>query len=418
MLIWAFCACPRVAEGQNRAPVAGNRAVFGADGRDPERSRKADVSMSLTVTDDNRNRLVSRLQGEMLDSWMLRNGRYPALDGTLHYARKTKRFAFDADTTSTIQYSSQLREPMTDHSGGIAVRVPAGRRTEFSGSQRILYAPRYRLPMASELMVNRPVPALSNTPAAASQALGAHSSTSNVRVSHRVDSRSTAAFSYDLQSVHFAGAETDLLTWGAGGRFTRRVSRYAALRLGYARRVGRYGRAPEQSIRIHDLDLGLDYNRTMTRSMSLTITPGSSLVVTSQGKRYRPSGEIAVSRRFGRSWMGRMRYRRSSEFIEGFEDPFFVDVATAAVAGYVRRGLEVGASASYSTSEIGSLGTTYFDSLSGSAQATLAINHRWAVFAEYLDHDQRMEGAMAVSATSPLNRHSMRAGLKWRKSLW
>jgi hypothetical protein len=412
ILLSVALACPRFVEAQGTTRASGYRGTFGADTRNPDRAQKADASMSLTMTDDSRNQLVSRLQGERLDSWMLRTGRYTALDGTLAYQRKTQRWALGLTTTSTLQYSSQGAGPATDHSANVNISLPLGRRTAVALSERLLYAPRYQA--TSMLLRTGDTANTVETPAP----VGAYSSATNVALSHQLGQTSTVTLHYDLQNVNFSGSDVDLRTWGAGARFSRRLTRAASLHVGYGQRIARYaGPVADRNVRIHDLEFGIQYNRSVGRLLTLTIVPGSSIVATTRGHQFRPSAEVALNRRIGRAWNARGVYRRKSEFIEGFDVPFFVDTATIGVAGFVGRRLDISGSATYSASQVASVGGASFDSKSAATAATFAITRHWALFGEYQYYDHHIPGGISGPAALASGGHSVRVGLKWWRPL-
>ena len=411
LLVSMVVACPALADAQSAGPAGTPRALFGADTRDPDRAQKADASMSLTFTDDSRNQLMSRLQGERLDSWMLRNGRFAALDGTLQYQKKTRRWTIGAATTSTLQYAAQAAGAATDHSANVAINMSLGRRTTFSATERVLYAPQYR---ADGLLLQ----SRTSEAAGTSTPTGAYSSATNLGVSQRLSRASTVAFHYDVENVSFAGSGGDLRTWGAGARLYRRLTRSAALQLGYGQRVGRYsGTAADRTVRIHDLELGIEYRRSVSRLMTLTFVPGSSIVATTRGHDFRPSGEILLNRRIGRAWHARAGYRRKAELIEGVDAPFFVDAVTGQVLGSVGRRIDVTASAAYSASQIASSGGASFDSESVSARASFAMSRHWALFGEYQYYSHRGSATIALAGVGVPGGHSARMGLRWWRPL-
>ena len=123
------------------------------------------------------------------------------------------------------------------------------------------------------------------------------------------------------------------------------------------------------------------------------------------------TGEGVMKQYLSRSWSARMLYRRRPEFVGGFPEPVFLDSATAGLEGFIGRRLELSTSAVYSTGEIGSKAT--YDSYSGSARASFAMSRRLALSLEYLYYSHRFAGDIPVPAAAVLDRHSVRAGIRW-----
>jgi hypothetical protein len=403
------------AEAQKAAPVP-DRRMFGHDRRDPNRREQADFSMFFNVTNDTGQKLREGSDRTVLDRWTTREGAYSAVGGLLTYRKKHRRIVFDADARSTVQYHPQLTDTIGDYGARVAVQTPVGRRMDLSASHSSSYFQSYQLPMLADQPVQTGGFADMSEAQQALSRLAAYTSFTNVRAVHRVSARSSIDLDYDIQSTQFAGDETDLHTWGARGRFSHRMTRSASLRLGYGQRVGRYGAAASR-VRIHDVDLGVDYTRTLGRSMTLNIAPGSSVAVGSEGRQYRMTGDVVAKRRLGRSWDATMLYRRSSEFIEGFADPFFVDSATARVAGHLGRRVDLAASAGYSTGDLWSMSHAMYDSYSASTRVRYALDRHVAVSVEYLFYNHRFDGVVAVPTAAAVNRHSMRVGLSWWRPL-
>jgi hypothetical protein len=399
-------ASAAAAEPPDVATPLAPRPLFGFDSRDPNRLQKADFSLSLNVTNDKDD--GSALERELFGLLMQPAGMSSGLHGILSYRRKMKRMTVAADTTSTLQRYEQIQDTVGDHGASLTLRVPLLRRTELFASQRLMYLQSYRLFAFPDLSADAAVPVLgSNTDAAVSR-LKAYTATTNVGLTQTLSRRSSIDFGYDFQSIQFSTGEADLRTWGAGGRFTRRLTRSTFLRFGYGQRLGQYGGfSPGQTTRMQDSGVGIDYESPRRKPIAISVTSGSTLVV----GRVLVTGEADVKQYLSRSWSARIRYRRRPEFVGGFTEPVDLDSATAGVEGFVGRRLELSTSAVYSTGEIGSQAT--YESYSGSAVASFAMNRRLALSLEYLYYSHRFAGDITLPAAASLNRHSVRAGIRW-----
>jgi hypothetical protein len=376
------------------------------DDRDPNRLQKADFSLSLNVTNDKDNGSV--LERELFGLSMQPAGMSSGLDGILSYRRKMKRMTVGADTTSTLQHYAQVSDAIGDHGAHLTLLVPLRRRTELFASQALTYSESYRLLAFPALAASAAAPVLGSNTGEAVSRLKAYTATTNLGVTQTLSRRSSIDFGYDLQSIRFSTGEADLRTWGAGGRFTRRLTRAALLRFAYGQRLGHYGSfSPGQITRMQDSGVGIDYESPRRRPIAISVTSGSTIVV----GRVLVTGEAVVKQYLSRSWAANIRYRRRPEFVGGFAEPVFLDSATAGLEGSLGRRLELSTSAVYSTGEIGSQAT--YDSYSGSARASFAMNRRLALSLEYLYYSHRFAGDITVPAAAALDRHSVRAGLRW-----
>lgn len=371
--------------------------------------------MLLNVTNDSGRKLSA---GSDRDAWATRQGAYSAAEGLLTFRRKHRRIVFDADARTSFQYHPQISDTIGDYGARVAVQLPLRRRTQLSATHSSSYFQSYQLPTLAEEPTELGRFAQISESRHAVSRLAAYVSATSVHLEERLTPRSSIHVEYDAQSVQFAEDDADLRTWGARGRFSRRIARSVLVRVGYGQRVGRYGASHSSgAVRIHDLDLGIDYRRSLSRTLTVNVTPGSSIVVGSEGHEYRVTGDVLVKRRVGRTWNTTVLYRRSSEFIEGFTAPFFVDSATAGVAGHLGRRVDIAGSAGYSTGDLSSMSYAMYDSYSGSARVRYALDRHIAVSLEYLYYNHRFDGEIAIPAAAVVNRHSMRIGLLWWRPL-
>jgi hypothetical protein len=402
------------------APAAQGVAVpvvFGSDRGNPNRRHKADLFLSSFATKDNDVSPAAGARG-VVDPRLGGDALYSALQGVVSYRRKTARTTLSADAGSTLHYHPQLNNTFGDYGAGATLQGRLRRRTEISATQRVTYFQNYRMsviPPVSDQAVGA-VPAAYGGEALSR--LEAFSSMTSLRVTQTLSTKTSADIASEFQSVDFVNGGTDLRTWGAGGRVTRRLNRSVALQAGYGQRHGRYGASSGgPPTRIHDVNVNIDYRGQRT---TVSVRPGSSIVDDSQGRQYRAAGEVAINRRLGKAWSAGFVYRRSSEFVEGFADPFFLDAATVGLTGRVSRRIELSTWAGYSSGVIGlwdesngPMSQAPYESYSGSARANVSMNRQWAVTLEYLYYNHQFAGDIHGPAPAALDRHSMRVGMRW-----
>jgi len=359
---------------------------------------------------------------------------YSDLRGELNYRTTSPRRTFGADAATTLHYYPQLAQAiLADYGGGVGLETALGRRTRLSMSQGFTSAQSYQptlfpaLPsgmVGSDLLAVLPSGTVGSDPASttgdALSRLNVNTFTTMFGLTRTVGRRSSIELGYDFRLADFTGRELDLRAFGVQGRFSHRVTRYAALRLGYGQRVAHYAvSSPIQSSLIHDLDLGIDYNRTFaltrSRQTSFSFTPGSSIVAGREGRRYGVAGNVALLQRMRRSWTARLVYNRGVQVVDGFSGLFFSDAVSAGVNGNLSQRLGLAFSAGYSTGSIESSGQGTFGSYSASAQANIALSRHWALSLEHFYYQQRFSGSVALPTGVPgeLGRQSMRVGLRW-----
>ena len=100
---------------------------------------------------------------------------------------------------------------------------------------------------------------------------------------------------------------------------------------------------------------------------------------------YRLSGDVALSRQFGRTWQAQGGYRRGVGFIEGLSTPVLTDGITATTTGLLTPRTNLLLTAAYSVGQptvrnVAHGLTTY----TADARTSVAINRTWACFVEYL----------------------------------
>src|SRR5690606_15213199 len=130
-----------------------------------------------------------------------------------------------------------------------------------------------------------------------------------------------------------------------GTRLSRRISRYASLRAGYAYNRLQYANR-EDPLPIHMIDAGVDYGRSLslTRRTSFSFSTGTSAVVhdresppsqtvDDRSLRFLLTGSASLLHEFHRDWVGSLRYNRNVSFAEGFTEPFTRDSISAGIGG-------------------------------------------------------------------------------------
>jgi hypothetical protein len=202
----------------------------------------------------------------------------------------------------------------------------------------------------------------------------------------------------------------------ANARFSHSVSRDAAIRAGYGygqaqNSIGQTG--PEQAY--HNVEIGVDYRRALSfsRRTSVDFGTGSALVDQGGGTSFYLLADAALVREIGRTWTGRVAYRRGLQFVPGFSDPLFADTFESSIGGLISRRLSATAGGGYSGGQAGLNPDADYRTWTGSAELRFAMNRFLALSAEYSYYNYRFADSVVLPVEVPgrLDRHGFRVGL-------
>ncbi len=234
---------------------------------------------------------------------------------------------------------------------------------------------------------------------------------------HQLTARSTFSLS---ENVRYTKADTpglDVRAVRASARYGYRLSRYAALRLGYGYQVGGYGLQATQQLNAHDIDLSLDYRRPLTRSRRTTVGfgSGSSLVTAQPQRQWRIVGVANLRHELGAGWFIQGDFARNVQLVEGFTAPFFVNTVTGSLGGFMGRRVELLTSGAYSRGDVG-FSRNRYNAIQGSARLRLALARFISVSTEGLVYSHHFDARIVTPEAFPpqLSRWTVR----WNVALW
>jgi hypothetical protein len=429
---FAFAVMAATAYGQDTQGVRPTQGVFGG-ASDSALKQIFDTTLSIGGSyEDNGGAPI----GDATVSPFERTGYYTSLSGALGYGRRAKRIQFGANVGTQGRYYRQDGELITmNRYGGVGLIASFARRTQVAVNQTVSYSPAYFTGI---------FPMLGDSEPGAVTALGADYAVSDLKaltydttasVSHGLTRDGTLSFTSTVQHTDFSQASSykDLNTYGIGGRYLQRISRYAQLRFGYTYRHGQYGFTSSQTdAALHDLDVGVDYNRPLSSSRRTHIDfgTGSAIVNTpfeggnttsgqfDERKQYRLVGRLGLTHDIGRTWRARVAYNRSFGLVQGFPEPVFSDGVTVSATGFVNRRVEIMTFAAYSTGEIGqvTLGGRGLDAYSGTARIQYGITRLLAVSGEGFYY--RYEIGPGVNLPTGVLPFRDRSGVRGGLTLW
>jgi hypothetical protein len=194
--------------------------------------------------------------------------------------------------------------------------------------------------------------------------------------------------------------------------------------LGYVYREGVYGfaRVGVPTV-VHDVDVGVDYSRPLSRSRRTTLdfAVGTSIVdspdsqtSTTSTVHYRPSASVGLNHAFGRTWRARGVYTRGVIFSEAFLQPGFSDVVDGSIVGFFSRRVDFNAQGGFSMGDVGfSTQPSDYRAYSASSRLRVAVQRNWAWFVGYQFYRHNTVGAPLANGVPPrLNRNVVRTGIE------
>jgi hypothetical protein len=336
---------------------------------------------------------------------------YSSLRGRLSYRFRSSRMTFTSAAGSDLQYYPSLNGLLLgQHNASASVSTGIGRRVSLHASHATGYSPFFSsMPLGTAVetaatMVAPPVDA----------AVGrgdAWRHQSDVALSWRVGRRTDVLFSYGRSA--FSAAGTGRADHRAGVRITRPVTRRTGVRLGYFERV-LTGGGDGRTIRLHEVDAGIDYARALsvTRRTTVTFGTGSGLVTDPSGTRVHFLGNVALAHQMGRTWAAQARYNRSLEVVEIVEAPVIADALAVSIGGAVGRKVQLSAGTTYTRAGGAGGQDVGLESYNVSTRATVSLTRQTGAYAEYFVHSYRFGRApLLVDVPRRGLRHGVRVGL-------
>jgi hypothetical protein len=213
-------------------------------------------------------------------------------------------------------------------------------------------------------------------------------------------------------------SDLDFITQGGGFRFTRRVTRYASLRLGYTYRQSNYSSGDEESFKSHDIDVGVDYARSLSlsRRAILTFGTGSSVIQTADRTFARVNGQVQLNVALSRKWDYALSYDRGLSYVNGLTTPVFADSLSTRLQGTLSRRVGVAVEGAYSSGTQATVADSdRFSTYSASSIVQVGLSRFVAAEAQYYYYFYDFAGntLSPLGVVSKLGRHGVRGGFSF-----
>ena len=448
-LVGAVLASALLAPGESLAQMRPYRGLFQSENSNPNRAQ------SLTLTgsayggyDDN---ATAQQPGGVTDPRTQVGSAFGGGDVALSYSKQAgRRFGLNASISTATRYYPDLDDLSGGaYQGNVNASYLLNRRTTLVLSQGISYAPFYSIgvfptidaPAAGDIAAADLKLALIKEPS--------WQYATTAAVQRQLGRKSTLHVFYergqsDFTSNHTQSAQTptvptspgvtpttpitpapttsvnnlDFVTQGGGFKFLRRMTRYASLRLGYTYRQSDYAVGTDRNLKSHDIDVGVDYARSLSlsRRAVLAFGTGSSVIQTADRTYAQVNGQVQLNVALSRKWDYGLAYNRGLSYVNGFPEPVFADSLSTRLQGTLTRRLSVAASAAFSTGQQAVVADQdRFSTYTASAMTQFALSRFVAAQAEYYYYYYDF-GRVALSplgVVSKLGRHGVRGGLSF-----
>jgi len=334
------------------------------------------------------------------------------VDASLAYHRRGRHIDFDLEAQSVARRTDTAITPMRQQAAFDLTF--SGLRQQFHVSQSASYSPFYSFGGTTDTSV---APELESAEAHgdfANVALNAFTVTSDVDWSRALSRRFGLGASYRFRQTTFNRTDLDMTSQEGGFTLTRRLTRYASLRTGYAYRVGQTRLMPGQQVRVHDVDAGIDFSRPIAQSKRTTVSfgTGSSLIPVDGRLAFNITGDAGIARRMARTWSARLGVTRNVRIVEGFSQPLLDNSVIATLSGNVRRRVSLSTTGSMSAGTVGvdtNLRNAYTNWTAASGVG-VAMGRRMTLDVQYFCTGERFNSGVRLPPGLPNDR--VRQGLR------
>lgn len=404
--VWVS-APPALAQPGDARPY---RALFGGAETKGGPGRSVGVSLSLAEgftknTFDDRRQRAQSLEDIL-------RGLYSEAGGQLTFASNGRSTLFAANAGSIVRYYHDLAELSgVSHFAAIGVIRQLGRRTQLFANQSVTYSPAslYGLFVASG--ERAPGDFIIPTTDYAQEAAATLSYETDLTLSQQLGRRDTLTLLARYFGTDFTGSSAELpglTSYELGTSYRHGFARDAGFRLGYTYRHTEY--STTYSPLEHVVDVGLDFNRPLSRSRrtKLALLTGSTVVrgpvVQHVGPfsntlldgdevgQFRFLADATLSHQIGRTWTARARYRRGVGFIQGIPAPAFTDAVTLNLGGFLNRRTDLGASGAYTTGAWATVSEARVSTYTGSVRLRVGLRRNWAAYVSYVIYSYDLAG--------------------------
>lgn len=342
-------------------------------------------------------------------------------DAMLAYQHRGRKATFGVTGRGVLRYDAQVGEVTPMREQGTFGFTAGGPAHQIRANQSVGYSPYYQfgaLPNSAPTALDESALAHGDF---ANTDYGALTYTTDASTTQAVGRHSSISMTFFGQRTMFGDGQSDLDQTSiiASAMFNHRLSRHLSLRTGYGLRSARYPVSGLDTVRIHAIDLGLDYSRalSLTRRTTFSFSSGSVLSKLDGGMAYTITGDAALVRMIGRTWNLRLTGKRDVYLLDGFLEPVLANTASTSIGGGLTRKMSMSTSVGFSQGTVGVINTSNNDYWNWTASAgwRLAVGRRASLDAQYFYYGHRFdEGVMlAPGLMYQQIRQGLRVGMTW-----
>jgi hypothetical protein len=337
-------------------------------------------------------------------------------DAMLAYQHRGRKATFGLSGRGVLRYDAQAGTITPMREQGTFGFSAGGPTHQLRASQSVGYSPYFQF----GALPNEAPTALDESALAhgdyANSDLGALTYTTDAGMTQQIGRRSTLSMTFYAQRTMFGEAQTDLdqMSLNAEASLSHRLSRHLSLRTGYGLRSARYPTSGLEMLRVHAIDLGLDYSRalSLTRRTTFTFSSGSVITKLDDGMAYVVTGDATLVRMIGRTWNARVAVKRDVHLLDGFAEPVLANTFTSSIGGGLSRHMSMSTSVGVSDGTVGVVnnGNNNYWNWTAGAGWRLAVGRRASLDAQYFYYGHRFDEGVVLAPG--LNYQQLRQGLR------
>jgi hypothetical protein len=401
----------RMTYAQSAAPAPPPyRGLFGPTEHDNGRPDRFDLRLSPYEAFDDNSRFVT--ETDLSDATLQDQRWYEGLQADFGYRRTRPTSVWDVTAASTIRQYPGLASTTEKMSGGVSVELRPDRQWRIQLSDSISYSPYFQLAPA-QAGVDADAPAASIDYSVSRQAQMIYGSSGGI--TYLPTRRAEVTVNYGWRLTDFLG-DAGFVQRSIGGRFTYALSRDLRAQIGY--HTSAETMSDFSPIRHDDLDLGVDYRRSLsiTRRTTFTVSTGSVILSAEDGRHFGLTGTARLAHQMSAQWGTQLEYQRGVQVIPTVPRPYLATTLTGQVSGYANHRLFVRWRPIYSSGVGASDGAATFHSVSSELRGELALDRRWAFYAEHFLYSYEFSPQSGIPAV--LAGGVARNGVRFGVMLW
>lgn len=325
------------------------------------------------------------------------------------FDRPGSKMAFGLGSLAFARYYPDLDELLTTAYGVGGWMSVAGRATQLRITQSYRRAPSSILtvtPTAISLPLETDLSPIGLDPM---PGMKGNAWDGSAALEQRLGRRTTLLANYQYRHLDAPRGQASHENHRPGILLTKRISRHAALRGGYAlNRIafrsfeGELGRQD-----LHEIEAGLDYQRSfsMRRGLTVGFHTGALSLAREDRRVQRLALDAFLSQRAARTWELQLDFRHGSTLLNGFDELFFADVANARVSGNLTERLALQVHARGASGSLGPVARDRNLSVAGGLARLIWTWHRsFTTALEYFHERYDLDRDMPLTSAFPPER--------------